>query len=112
MKMKKRTIVIILLICFLIDVQRVSAAETKNGSEYPSTMIVYCVDYRLDLVYITDGYNNFYFEGVEDLFTGDTLSLIMNDNGTPETVKDDVIVNYRYSNLQIQIDGIEYKVIK
>ena len=110
--MKKRTIVIILLICLLIDAQRVSAAETKNGSEYPTTMIIYCVDYKLNLVYITDGYNNYYFKGVEDLYTGDTLSLIMNDNGTPETVKDDVIVNYRYSNLQIQIDGIEYKVIK
>ena len=109
--MKKRVIIVVLIICFLLDVQRVSAAETKNGSEYPSTMIVYCVDYRLDLVYITDGYNNYYFVGVEDLYIGDTLSLIMSDNGTPNTVKDDVILDYRYSDLQIQLD-IDYKVIK
>lgn len=110
--MRKKVVIVILLICLLLDVQRVSAAETKKGSEYPMTAIIYCVDYRLDLVYFTDGYNNFYFKGVEDLYTGDTLSLIMNDNGTPETVKDDIIINYRYSDLQIQINGIEYKVIK
>ena len=110
--MRKKVVIVILLICLLLDVQRVNAAETKNGGEYPSTMIVYCVDYRLNLVYITDGYHNYYFVGVEDLFIGDTLSLIMNDNGTPETVKDDIIIDYRYSDLQTKIDGLEYKVIK
>ena len=109
--MRKKVVIVILLICLLIDVQRVSAAETKNSSEYPATMVIYCVDYRLDIVYITDGYNNFYFKGVEDLYTGDTLSLIMSDNGTPDTVKDDIIKDYRYSDLQIQLD-IDYKVIK
>ena len=109
--MKKKVIIIVLILSLLIDVQRVSAAETKNSSEYPTTMVIYCVDYRLDVVYITDGYNNYYFVGVEDLFIGDTLSLIMNDNGTP-TVKDDIIIDYRYSDLQIKIDGLEYKVIK
>ena len=109
--MKKKIIIIVLILALLLDVQRVNAAETKNGSEYPATMVIYCVDYRLDLVYITDGYNNFYFKGVEDLYTGDTLSLIMNDNGTLD-VKDDIIVDYRYSDLQIQIDGIEYKTIR
>lgn len=109
--MRKKVIIVILLISLLLDVQRVSAAETKNSSEYPTTMVIYCVDYRLDVVYITDGYNNYYFVGVEDLFVGDTLSLIMNDNGTP-TVKDDIIIDYRYSDLQIKIDGLKYKVIK
>lgn len=108
--MKKKIIVIILVLALLIDVQRVTAAE--NGSEYPATMIVYCIDYRLDIVYITDGYHNFYFVGVEDLYIGDTLSLIMSDNGTPNTVKDDIILDYRYSDLRIEIDGLEYKVIK
>lgn len=109
--MRKKVIIIVLIICMLIDVQRVSAAETKNSNEYPATMVIYCIDYRLDVVYITDGYYNFYFVGVEDLYIGDTLSLIMSDNGTPETVKDDEIIDYRYSDLQVQLD-IDYKVIK
>ena len=109
--MKKKVIVIILILALLLDVQKVNAAETKNGSEYPATMVIYCVDYRLDVVYITDGYHIFYFVGVEDLYIGDTLSLIMSDNGTPETVKDDEIIDYRYSDLQVQLD-IDYKVIK
>lgn len=110
--MKKRVTVIILILALLIDVQRVSAAETKKGNEYPATMVIYCVDYRLDVVYITDGYHNYYFVGVEDLYIGDTLSLIMSDNGTPNTVKDDIILDYRYSDLRIEINGLEYKVIK
>ena len=109
--MKKKVIIIILILALLLDVQRVSATEIKNSNEYPATMVIYCVDYRLDVVYITDGYHNYYFVGVEDLYIGDTLSLIMNDNGTPETVKDDEIIDYRYSDLQIQLD-IDYKVIK
>ena len=111
--MKKRVIIIILLICLLIDVQRVSAAEVSNSSQYPLVGVVYCVDYRLDLVYFTDGYNNWYFIGVEDWDVKDTIVCIMDDNGTPEIKDDEIIPNScRYSDLTINIDGIEYKTIR
>ena len=112
--MKKRVIVIILILALLIDVQRVSAAEIAADDYshiYSNVGIIYCTDYRLDLVYWTDGHNNFYFVGVEDLHVGDTLAVTMHDNYTENTVKDDVIINYRYSDLTINID-VDYKVIK
>lgn len=110
--MKKKIIIVFLFICLLLDVQRVSAAET-NSAQYPLVGVVYCVDYRSDLVYFTDGINNWYFIGAEDWDVKDTIICIMSDNGT-QTVKDDEIIpnSCRYSNLQIKIDGLEYKVIK
>lgn len=109
--MRKKVVIVILLICLLLDVQRVSAAEVSNSTQYPLVGIVYCVDYRLDLVYFTDGYNNWYFIGVEDWDVKDTIVCIMDDSGTPE-VKDDEIISCRYSDLTINIDGIEYKTIR
>lgn len=49
--MKKRTIVIILLICLLFDVQRVSAATTTQVNTenlYPGIGIVYDIDKKND----------------------------------------------------------------
>ncbi len=112
--MKKKIIIIVLVLALLLDVQRVSAAEIAADDYshiYSNVGVIYYIDYRLDLVYFTDGYNNWYFVGVEDLHVGDTLAVTMHDNNTSDTVKDDIIINYRYSDLTIDMD-IDYKVIK
>lgn len=64
---------------------------------YPTSMIVTEVDYKNDIVTITDFEDRAYqFYGCEDWYEGDICAVIMSDNGTPETVYDDVILQTRY----------------
>lgn len=49
-------------------------------------------------VTFTDGVGRFYswLDDSGDWFTGDFVAVIMDDNGTPETVYDDIVLNTRY----------------
>lgn len=103
--MKKRIIFIILLLSLLLDVQRVSAAETDNNAIkhlYPGIGIIYDIDQNTDIVYYTDGVNNWSFYGSEDWTIGDTILTIMHDNCTQNTVKDDIIISVKYSAAKIE----------
>ena len=103
--MKKRIIFIILLLSLLLDVQRVSAAETGDDIVkhlYPGIGIIYDIDQNTDTVYYTDGVNNWYFYGVDDWMIGDTVLTIMYDNNTKNTIKDDIIIDSKYSNIKIE----------
>lgn len=65
---------------------------------YPQTFVVGGVDYDTDIVTIVDSNNNeFEFFGCEDWQEGDIVSAIMNDNGTPNDITDDIIVKTKYS---------------
>lgn len=100
--MKKRIILLVLLAALLLDVQRVSAAETSDDvikHLYPSIGVIYDIDKKADIVYYTDGVNNWSFYGVDDWMVGDTVLTIMYDNGTQNTIKDDIIVSIKYSNI-------------
>lgn len=67
---------------------------------YPDTGLVISTEWYGDhglLQFQTQ--NGHIFELIEedgDWYTGDLISVIFNDNGTPE-VYDDIIVNYKYS---------------
>lgn len=64
---------------------------------YPTSMIVTEIDYENDLVTIVDFTGNaFQFFGCEDWCENDICAVIMNDNGTPETIYDDIITQVRY----------------
>ena len=100
--MKKRVILFVLLVALLLDVQRVSAAETDDDVTkhlYPGIGIIYNIDQNMDIVYYTDGVNNWSFYGSDDWMIGDTILTIMYDNCTQNTVKDDIIVSIKYSNI-------------
>lgn len=64
---------------------------------YSTAMEVTGLDYEDDLVIVTDA-NGFEwsFYGIEDLFEGDIVSVILNDNGT-DIVLDDTIISAQYS---------------
>ena len=65
---------------------------------YPLTVVVIEIDHEGDIVTCVDGADNFWeFYGVEDWQTGDYVSLLMDDNGTPETIYDDVITMTLYA---------------
>jgi len=70
----------------------------SSGAEiYPETAKVVEVDYTTDLVTVETctGFT-FVFEGCEDWFEGDGVSLLMDDNGT-EFIVDDAILKAEYT---------------
>ena len=74
-------------------------AEVKaEHSVYPLTVQVVELDHDADVVVCVDGAgNDWEFYGVEDWQVGDFASLLMDDNGTAETIYDDVITMTHYA---------------
>lgn len=67
-------------------------------SVYPLAVQVVELDHDADVVTCIDETgNNWEFYGVEDWQVGDFASLLMDDNGTPETIYDDVITMALYA---------------
>lgn len=65
---------------------------------YAKTMTVVDVDEDTDIGIAEDATGNLWeFDGIEDLYENDGISVLMCDNGTPQTIYDDVIVDIRYS---------------
>ena len=82
------------------------ATGTATGNVYPATGIVTDIDAESDAVYWNDGYNEWYFYGIEDWMEGDGISVIMCDNGT-EIVADDYMVGSpRYWNPDV-LEGVK-----
>lgn len=75
------------------------ANRMSYGNLYPKTAIIVALDDSTNMVTVNDGYNNWKFTGVEDLQMYDTLSLIMDDNGTKNNIHDDKIVAIRCSQI-------------
>ena len=72
-------------------------AEPEH-SVYPLTVQVVELDREGDIVTCVDGAGNGWeFYGVEDWQVGDFASLLMDDNGTPENIYDDVITMAHYA---------------
>lgn len=70
---------------------------------YSTTTMVTNVDYDTDIVTIqTFSGIEYQFEGCEDWYEGDICTVTMYDNGTPDTIYDDEILQTRYSGW---IDG-------
>lgn len=73
-------------------------ATEPEHSVYPLTVVVIELDREGDIVTCVDGADNFWeFYGVEDWQTGDFASLLMDDNGTPNSIYDDVITMTLYA---------------
>ena len=89
---------IVCVIGFFIMVSCVwENAETEHGV-YPLTVQVTELDHDADVVICVDGTgNDWEFYGVEDWQVGDFASLLMDDNGTPETIYDDIITMALYA---------------
>lgn len=100
--MKKILAVVILLVNLISLPHNCALAETcaaapeMNGL-YPRTARVIAFDYKNDLVVCVDWAELIWkFEGIEDWNLNDIASLIMYDNGTPESIYDDQIIAVRY----------------
>lgn len=70
----------------------------KIETVYPKTFVVSACDLDNDTVFLVDSNNNEWaISGIEDWMEGDVASAIMSDNGTPDSIYDDKILDIRYS---------------
>lgn len=67
---------------------------------YPKTAIVVDIDEKTDTITVFDGYYDWKFTGIEDWQMYDTVSMIMDNNGT-KTVTDDKIVCEQASSIDL-----------
>lgn len=74
--------------------------DWKDHEVYPLTVQVVELDRNADVVMCVDGAGNGWeFYGVEDWQVGDFASLLMDNNGTTETIYDDVITMAHYAGI-------------
>ena len=99
--MKKIIIAVLVIAAVLVGLSvglNLNKTEEVKNNVYPLTVVVIEIDHEGDIVTCVDGADNFWeFYGVEDWQTGDYVSLLMDDNGTPETIYDDVITMTLYA---------------
>ena len=93
--MKK--IIVVLFVVVIASMVLAGFVFDKPHEIYPTSMIVTEIDYENDLVTIVDFNGNaFQFFGCEDWCENDICAVSMDDNGTPETIYDDIISQVRY----------------
>lgn len=80
---------------------------------YPNAGVVVGLDFEQDLVTISTGSGLLYeFYGIEDLYMGDIIAVTMDDNGTPETVLDDKIIDSKYAGYTDLFDEVELEAVE
>ena len=104
--MKKKVLIGVAVILFVLIAVAVSEnvfpAEYEEAYEhiYPRTGIVTEVNYEADTVTFTDCAGlSWVLDSSEDWGEGDLASCVMYDNGTPNTIFDDVILMARYAGM-------------
>jgi len=103
--MKSAKIVIVATLVLMVAlVALVACTEQKpietakiEFNHYPACGEVVEVNRENGEVVVEDFNGNLWaFEGCEDWMEGDICAMIMSDEGTPETIYDDVIIQARY----------------
>lgn len=96
--MKKTILVITMALAILISARfgySLGTTETKNL--YAMTTVVTKVDGKIITCTDFNGISwEFETEYIEDWMVGDYASLVMSDNGTKESIYDDVVISAEY----------------
>lgn len=96
--MKKFVAIIIIIVTLLVACTPATVKAEADHRVYAMTAIVIELDYDSDTVVLSDGAENLWaFYGIEDWQIDDFASLLMDDNGTPETIYDDIILEVTYA---------------
>ena len=76
----------------------ITHAYGENENIYARVAVITNLDFNEDIVEVEDAVGFIWeFEGVEDYMIGDVVAMIMQSDGSPETILDDVILNVTYS---------------
>lgn len=85
----KRIIALVLIL--------ISLATSSFAEYYPRTAFVTSFDYTTDCVIVTDWAGmEWAFIGIEDWQIDDIVSMMMDDNNTPDSIYDDIIIKTLY----------------
>ena len=96
------TMLILILIITVLIGTSAQAAEVNHTSAYSTCMVITEINYNEDIVVCETGSGFIYsFYGIEDLFINDIIICTMDDNGTPKNIKDDKIVDIKYSGFSL-----------
>ena len=83
---------------FLVSASETNITKPGTITMYPKTTICLAVNHQTEVVTVADcNGTEWQFSGCQDFEEGDLIALIMNDNGTPDTIWDDTIITARYS---------------
>ncbi len=94
--MKTAFLTIITLITFVCGNPTHTSREIGNQAIYPRTFLVYEIDKECDILYLCDGAELAWeYKGIEDYCVNDYVTAIMGDNGTPDYIYDDEIIELR-----------------
>ena len=87
-----------IIVSFLVSISILIAFTTcANAELYPKTFLVFALDYDNDIVTFTDmNSQEWTMYGTEDWMIDDMAAAIMDDNGTPYNIYDDVIITVYY----------------
>lgn len=86
------------LVAFSVPASEAKTTKPGTITMYPKTTICLAVNHQTDTVTVADcNGTKWTFNGCQDFEEGDLIALIMNDNGTPDTIWDDTVVTARYS---------------
>ena len=87
----KKFFALCLMIAILLTAT--ATAETSEAMYYRFGNVI-DLEYDTDVVTVDDGLGNLWeFYGVDYLFYGDLVVMIMSDHGTPEWIYDDFVLN-------------------
>lgn len=85
----------------------ITALGINSGAAlYPETMVITDINQDTVTAETATGFE-FSFSGTEDYTTGDIISCIMSDNGTAETITDDIILSVQYSGFYVEQEEIK-----
>ena len=93
--MKNSTIIFVIAVAVLMLI--CGCVFAPSHEVYSNCGVVSNVDYENDLVSVEDfGGFIWQFFGCEDWEEGDICAMTMDNNGTPDTIFDDIVVNTNY----------------
>lgn len=97
--MKRIKLAIITFLClFVVVLGSSKVLAQKENNIYPECLQIVEINQAADIVQgRTCSGLIFSFYGVEDYMLGDLVAVIMDDNGTPDSVLDDIIIDVRYA---------------
>lgn len=95
MRILATTLTILYLLC---GVGQHKPVEIPNDHAiYPRGFIIAEMEKETDTLILDDGTGlEWKYEGIEDYWVGDYVVAIMDDNGTPNSIYDDIILDLRY----------------
>ena len=87
-----------MMMMMMITMMMMSNNTTTQHDTHMRAMIVTQLDYTQDIVTCVDAVGfEWQFYGCEDYAINDLVCTLMDDNGTPDTILDDIIIDAEYT---------------